>query len=203
VREIPAAAGPLAGVALAPAWALRFDLHGLHRFGSFLNCLSWKKSCSPAVKTNSPPQSTQVKSRSTNSIHFPPWCENATSLQPRSFARQRSVKPGSVDQVPVLPGGNSFGFAGQTLNFKLSPGPARPGEVGVGRADWLEANCSTRNNRPSRVMRNSVRAKPISVVSAANPVPYGSSCDCVCELALLSRASSRRASDRRSDALLP
>jgi hypothetical protein len=37
--------------------------------------LSWKKSCSPAVKMNSPPQSTQVRSRSTNSIHFPHGAE--------------------------------------------------------------------------------------------------------------------------------
>ena len=69
VREMPAAAGPLPGAALAPA--ARRDLHGLQRLGSFLKFLSTKNSCSPAVKTNSPPQSTQVRSRSTNSIHFP------------------------------------------------------------------------------------------------------------------------------------
>src|SRR6516162_9223660 len=51
VREIPAAAGP-APAARAPAPA-RFDLQGLQRLGSFLNCLSKKKSCSPAVKMNS------------------------------------------------------------------------------------------------------------------------------------------------------
>ena len=65
VRERPAAAGPLPAFMLAPD---RFDLHGLQRFGSFLNCLSKKKSCSPAVKINSPPQSAHVKSRSRNSI---------------------------------------------------------------------------------------------------------------------------------------
>src|SRR6185503_18876441 len=74
VREIPAAAGPAPGFIVAPA---RFDLHGLHRFGSFLNCLSKKKSCSPAVKMNSPPQSAHVKSRSTNSMAATPvWCGN-------------------------------------------------------------------------------------------------------------------------------
>src|SRR2546429_2804474 len=41
----------------APNTATRFDLQALHRFGSFLNCLSRKKSCSPAVKTKSAPQS--------------------------------------------------------------------------------------------------------------------------------------------------
>src|ERR1700684_2948226 len=50
----------------------RLALHCLQRFGSFLNCLSKKKSCSPAVKMNSPPQSVQVKSLSTNSIATSP-----------------------------------------------------------------------------------------------------------------------------------
>src|SRR5450756_1247778 len=54
VRERPAAAGPLPSLRFGTA---RFDLQGLQRFGSFLNCLSKKKSCSPAVKMNSPPQS--------------------------------------------------------------------------------------------------------------------------------------------------
>lgn len=71
VREIPAAAGPEPGRKAAPA---RLDLQGLHRLGSFLNCLSKKKSCSPAVKINSPPQSAQVSSRSTNSIPRLPYC---------------------------------------------------------------------------------------------------------------------------------
>ena len=39
----------------------RFALHCLQRLGSFLNCLSWKKSCSPAVNTNSAPQSMHVR----------------------------------------------------------------------------------------------------------------------------------------------
>src|SRR5437870_8716956 len=56
----------------------RFDLHVLQRLGSFLNCLSWKKSCSPAVKTKSAPQSTHFRTLSWNSIerlasaHDPP-----------------------------------------------------------------------------------------------------------------------------------
>jgi hypothetical protein len=47
---------------------LRFALHCLQRLGSFMNCLSWKKSCSPAVKTNSAPQSMHFKTRSVNSM---------------------------------------------------------------------------------------------------------------------------------------
>ena len=46
----------------------RFALHALQRFGSFLNCLSAKKSCSPAVQMNSAPQSTHLKDLSWNSI---------------------------------------------------------------------------------------------------------------------------------------
>src|SRR5438067_9511526 len=56
----------------------RFPLQVLQRLGSFLNCLSWKKSCSPAVKTKSAPQSTHFRTLSWNSIerlasaHDPP-----------------------------------------------------------------------------------------------------------------------------------
>src|SRR5213595_2556552 len=46
----------------------RLALHPLQRFGSFLNCLSAKKSCSPAVQMNSDPQSTHVRALSWNSI---------------------------------------------------------------------------------------------------------------------------------------
>ena len=69
VRESPAAAGPAPVLRAAPD---RLDLQGLQRFGSFLNCLSKKKSCSPAVKMNSPPQSAHVKIRSINSIPLLP-----------------------------------------------------------------------------------------------------------------------------------
>ena len=42
----------------------RFDLHNLQRLGSFLNCLSKKNNCSPAVKTNSVLQSEHFRSLS-------------------------------------------------------------------------------------------------------------------------------------------
>src|SRR5204863_3476687 len=45
--------------ATAPAGRLaRLPLHALQRFGSFLKFLSAKNCCSPAVQTNSAPQST-------------------------------------------------------------------------------------------------------------------------------------------------
>src|SRR5207245_9125443 len=57
-REAPPPAGRLA----------RLLLHALHRFGSFLKFLSAKNCCSPAVQTNSAPQSTQFRTLSWNSI---------------------------------------------------------------------------------------------------------------------------------------
>lgn len=53
------------------AWTLnprtaRLTLHSGHRLGSFLNCLMRKNSCSPAVNTNSPPQSAQIRILSSN-----------------------------------------------------------------------------------------------------------------------------------------
>jgi len=45
----------------------RLVLQFLHRLGSFLKFLSWKKCCSPAVKTKSAPQSTHLRTRSWNS----------------------------------------------------------------------------------------------------------------------------------------
>jgi hypothetical protein len=46
----------------------RLALHCLQCLGSFLNCLSWKKTCSPAVKINSAPQSLHFRTRSVNSM---------------------------------------------------------------------------------------------------------------------------------------
>jgi hypothetical protein len=46
----------------------RFALHCLQRFGSFLKSLSWKNNCSPAVKMNSEPQSTHLRTLSVNSM---------------------------------------------------------------------------------------------------------------------------------------
>src|SRR6266545_3199904 len=48
--------------------AARLPLQALHRFGSFLKFLSAKNCCSPAVQTNSAPQSTHLRILSWNSI---------------------------------------------------------------------------------------------------------------------------------------
>lgn len=53
---------------LASNTATRLFLQFLQRLGSFLNCLSWKNDCSPAVNTNSMPQSTHFSTLSWNSM---------------------------------------------------------------------------------------------------------------------------------------
>src|SRR6185503_13927368 len=58
----------LTGAGPADARFARLALHVLQRFGSFLNCLSAKNSCSPAVQMNSSPQSTHLRLLSWNSI---------------------------------------------------------------------------------------------------------------------------------------
>src|ERR1700691_2378814 len=67
--------GALPFVCGAVRMAVRLALQVLQRLGSFLNCLSWKKSCSPAVKTKSAPQSIHFRTLSWNSME-------SCSLQP-------------------------------------------------------------------------------------------------------------------------
>src|ERR1700722_14943416 len=72
----------------------RLALHSLQRLGSFLNCLSKKNSCSPAVKTNSVPQSEHFRSLSVNSMEPSPsmwdkdetFCSVAYRRLPRAYS---------------------------------------------------------------------------------------------------------------------
>ena len=82
----------VSGLTLWPLRA-RFALHCLQCLGSFLNCLSWKKSCSPAVKTNSAPQSTHFMTRSVNSMANLPYRE---SHRHRSWLYQELAGLGSL-----------------------------------------------------------------------------------------------------------
>jgi hypothetical protein len=62
-------------------------LQFLQRLGSFLNCLSWKNNCSPAVKTNSFPQSTHLRILSMYSIASLPHCNSRGEwLRPNGYA---------------------------------------------------------------------------------------------------------------------
>jgi len=68
VVRVSTRAKVVVGAGIEPSKDARLDLQGLQRLGSFLNCLSWKKSCSPAVKMNSAPQSMHFKTLSWNSM---------------------------------------------------------------------------------------------------------------------------------------
>ena len=68
----------------------RFALHCLQCLGSFLNCLSWKKTCSPAVNTNSAPQSAHFSTRSWNSmVGRLPRQGTSTEIGQRNTCRSR------------------------------------------------------------------------------------------------------------------
>jgi len=82
---------------LCVADEVRLDLHALQRFGSFLNCLSWKNSCSPAVKTKSAPQSIHLRTLSWNSME-------TYSLQPATPKHGRGLTATAVRtglKVPI------------------------------------------------------------------------------------------------------
>src|ERR671934_2877076 len=81
---------------VAPAGRLaRFALQALQRFGSFLKFLSAKNCCSPAVHTNSVPQSTHLRNLSWNSIArylVGALVVTCSSLRGRSNASQRAAR---------------------------------------------------------------------------------------------------------------
>ena len=86
----------------------RFALHCLQCLGSFLNCLSWKNSCSPAVKTNSAPQSMHVNTRSVNSMAGFPEAGNRAEI-----GHDHEELAGPVSLFPCVihnkgPGRNKF-----------------------------------------------------------------------------------------------
>src|SRR6516164_7645757 len=60
------------GVEDPPIDSARLALQDLQRLGSFLNPLSAKNICSPAVNTNSAPHSAHFKTLSWNSMSAPP-----------------------------------------------------------------------------------------------------------------------------------
>src|SRR5436190_584371 len=83
----------------------RLALQALHRLGSFLKFLSAKKSCSPAVHTNSALQSTHVRILSWNSISRPfllaPLLRVASLFLPVAFARQGLLGPALVSRLQI------------------------------------------------------------------------------------------------------
>jgi hypothetical protein len=89
----------------APKTASRFVLQILHRLGGFLNCLSWKNDCSPAVNVKSAPQSIHCNCLSRNSIeemlpsfHSPAIsvCSEEVGLAARTEAQELGSSPSIV-----------------------------------------------------------------------------------------------------------
>ena len=149
---MPAAAGPPAVVA-AP-WALRRDLHGLHRLGSFLNCLSRKNSCSPAVKMNSPPQSAHVKSRSTNSIPLLPSLRKKMTARSTENTARRSALDLSLCYGARVVGRRHYWFAELQLIAELQTGACLTlGRWGSGRR-VIEGPPPSSTRRPPTVTEN-------------------------------------------------
>ena len=77
---------------VAPRTDTRFALQDLHRLGSFLNCLSWKNNCYPAVKTKSAPQSIHFNILSWNSIEDAPSAHALAHPMAHWPMRQRKVR---------------------------------------------------------------------------------------------------------------
>ena len=86
-----------------PASAL-FALQALHRLGSFLNPLSAKNICSPAVKTNSAPHSEHFRTLSWNSMSRSPldpfWGSGRTHRTRGPFLIRGPVRRGRRARIP-------------------------------------------------------------------------------------------------------
>src|SRR5215467_9635747 len=96
-----------------PPPSARFALHALHRLGSFLNPLSAKNICSPAVKTNSAPHSEHFRTLSWNSMSRSPW----TPFGQRGRThRTRGPFLVSWTCTPESPGTDHLGQRAKNLN---------------------------------------------------------------------------------------
>src|ERR1035438_4947707 len=95
--------------------ACRLLLHALQRLGSFLKFLSWKKCCSPAVKTNSAPHSEHLRIRSWNSAITPTW------FSPKGCGtdRWKPVRPVVIRFPGVTFSGSACGPAPASPAFSL------------------------------------------------------------------------------------
>jgi hypothetical protein len=96
-------------------------LHLLQRFGSFVNCFSLKKACSPELNTNSAPHSRHFRKRSANSmagslflgasrlrVHITSRVSSLTiilgrnSLKPRTGVRQFTTAAASIRVLNIF-----------------------------------------------------------------------------------------------------
>ena len=81
----------------------RLLLQLLQRFGSFLNCLSLKNSCSPAVNTKSCAQSAHFNIRSTYSISHPSalFLSQSARIKRRVFSESQLADYTLADSGPI------------------------------------------------------------------------------------------------------
>jgi len=99
----------------------RFALHLLHRLGSFLNCLSKKNSCSPAVKMNSSPQSAHIRTLSRNSIAATPKPYLGNAKVPLRRQRCEYIPKGTSDTADASgPVRTKLSFRDQSIKVKIN-----------------------------------------------------------------------------------
>src|SRR5271165_720767 len=117
-------------------------LQVLQRLGSFLNCLSWKNNCSPAVKTKSASQSMHFNILSWNSIERwllqPIACTSARRTNWRTRRRKLAVPPQltletiSLDSARHTQNGHGYSSLQHTKFYReknKGPPPGRSGPV--------------------------------------------------------------------------
>jgi len=121
----------------APTTASRLALQALQRFGSFLNCLSRKNDCSPAVNKNSVPQSMHFNILSWNSIEDAPFARVCTTQAGRLRTHRRAH--GCADPA-----------SSPSLNFTETPGfgPAMPERHGYSYCPLLNGRALNRHRPP-------------------------------------------------------
>jgi hypothetical protein len=135
--------------------------------------LSKKKSCSPAVKMNSPPQSAHVNKRSTNSIAASPDLRDRLKTQWNSLQVSVSNRPAVM--MVRRPGGP----AKRRKQYSKTAAEARmPAAFASRKRESIAGIFFT--DGPFSLER--------AILSGAfifSPAPCGPSCDFVCERALL------------------
>src|SRR5437667_2289862 len=143
-RAMPAPAGR----------AARLPLQALQRFGSFLKFLSAKNCCSPAVQTNSAPQSTHLRILSWNSIgrHLvgvgllrqpSTLLQLPAELLPIPLARQRLLRTSLVARLQIK--GMLLDVLDDVFLLDL---PLEPSESALDRLPLLNLYFSHENHTP-------------------------------------------------------
>ena len=172
----------------------RLPLQVLQRLGSFLNCLSKKNNCSPAVKVKSVPQSMHFNTLSWNSIWrcspFSPVLSHLlTERAQRPFRRAQDTQ-----ELRTHPPQLARVF---TWTRPATPTPA-----------WLLPNSLLTNVALPKVTtwgiwQNNEPPPGVAARTSTNPALYAPFYGYASVPTLLSPASSLRALDKTNGALLP